>query len=87
MPSLTTTPATATARDLTLPSAGSVAATLQQDWRPAFAASSAGAGAAGSSTGMGYLEQAKEVGRLVGQKAGAVTGWGARGGLGKGTQG
>ncbi|GFZ48554.1 hypothetical protein JCM24511_06302 [Saitozyma sp. JCM 24511] len=83
IPTTTTTPLTAVARprDLALPpSSGahtsSAAAALGLDGRDARRSSSpASVGAA-----LGYLEQAKDGLRAVGAKAGAVAGWGGRGG-------
>jgi hypothetical protein len=84
IPTITTTPLTALARprDLALPPASgahtsSAAATaLGLDGRDARRSSSpASVGAA-----LGYLEQAKDGLRAVGAKAGAVAGWGGRGG-------
>ena len=88
-PSLTTTPATAIARDQTLPASSAVAEATEVR-RSSYAGVEAHAHAqgvtAGTSAGGGiapYLEQAKDGLRAVGARAGAVTGWGQRGGLGR----
>lgn len=81
LPSTTTTPATALARDLTMPPGSAVNEAMEarerdpsRDGRRASSPASTDRGGA-----FGYFEQAKDGLRAVGARAGAVAGWTGRG--------
>ncbi|WVQ82136.1 hypothetical protein IAT38_004264 [Cryptococcus sp. DSM 104549] len=73
-PSTTSTPATATARDLAMPPTSAMGITGHE----AGSMGSARRALSPASATLGYLEQAKDGLRAVGAKAGAGVGWGGR---------